>query len=117
MGFFGDMYYETRGWVDNLRRDQAKIYLKMDLFVAQYGGRVINSGIPNSANGEGDLVRCYVRTVMGNGATYFKWFNDFKSAEEYASNCRASIESGTGTNVVEVIGPHPLPFSDLSRFE
>lgn len=117
MGFFSDMTCEARGWVDNLRRDQAKIYLKMQLFIAQYSGRVINSGIPNSASGKGDLVCCYVRTVLGNGATCFYWFNDKETAAQYADKNRASIEGGTGINIVEVIGPYPLPFSDLSRFQ
>ena len=102
--------------IESRSRERGQLDLKMELFVAAYGDRVLNQGIPIDSNRTGyqnkrPFVTCYVRTEHSSGSTRFNWFNDIENAESFATNERLNA------NVRRVIGPFLLPKDKESRFK
>jgi hypothetical protein len=100
-------------------RQKNGIALKMDLFIAQYPGKVIDPGIPlavgikNKAKRTRSLyVNSYVRLEFSHGGTRFEWFHDIWDAHDFVAELRSNSDS----NVTAIIGPHLMPVKEHERF-
>lgn len=109
--------------VEMHKKKRANFGLKMELFEAETGLRVVDRYPVDSDHGVdppgSQYPRYYVRELFDNSATTFYWCNTETGAELLRDRLLVKMKSGNvGSSVrtLSVIGPHPLPWGPDSRF-
>lgn len=124
MGLLSDLYYEVAGSLNSARKRHANLRLKMELFVSNYPGKVVQYAIPESSSTQGvkedtsGFIKFYVRHEFSSGVTSFRWFHSHDGGLQFIENeKRRFIEQPPlGYTVTKVVGPYPLPWGKDERF-